>query len=126
MNILVPHEWLKNHLETHATPEEIQRILSLCGPSVERIEEVDGDRVFDIEVTTNRMDTASVRGIAREASVILPYAGKDAALTPLHVYVPKSGDITHLPEDFPIAIQNDPSMCSRVTCVILNVKIKES
>lgn len=75
MNILIPHEWLLEHLETKATPVEIQKYLSLCGPSVERIYEREGEPVYDIEVTTNRVDSMSVRGIAREAAVILNQFG---------------------------------------------------
>ena len=39
MNILIPHTWLLEHLETEAEPTIIQKYLSLCGPSVERIYE---------------------------------------------------------------------------------------
>jgi len=37
MNILIPHTWLLEHLDTQATPEEIQKYLSWSGPSSERI-----------------------------------------------------------------------------------------
>ena len=83
MNILIPHTWLLEHLETQATPTEIQKYLSLCGPSVERIYEREGDAVYDIEVTTNRVDCMSIRGIAREAAVILQQFGVAAKLKPL-------------------------------------------
>ena len=56
MNILIPHSWLLEHLDTKAKPTEIQKYLSLCGPSVERINIVNGEPVYDIEVTTNRVD----------------------------------------------------------------------
>ncbi len=75
MNILIPDSWLREYLETEAEPEVIAREVSLCGPSVERIEEIEGETVYDIEVTTNRVDTACVRGFAREAAVILQAAG---------------------------------------------------
>ena len=80
MNILIPHSWLLEHLDTKATPEEIQKYLSLCGPSVERINQIDGEPVYDIEITTNRVDSMSVRGIAREAAAILPQFGIKAKL----------------------------------------------
>lgn len=85
MNILIPDQWLREHLQSEATPNEIQRYLSLCGPSVEKIEEKelsDGskDAVYDIEITTNRVDSMSVRGIAREASTILKRFGLKAKL----------------------------------------------
>lgn len=77
MNILIPDKWLREHLESKATKNDIQKYLSLSGPSVERIYD---DEVYDIEVTTNRVDSMSVRGIAREAATILKRAGFDAKL----------------------------------------------
>lgn len=126
MNILVPYSWLKDHLKTNVSAEELQRLLSLSGPSVERIEKVQGDDVFEIEVTTNRMDSASIRGIAREASVILPQATQKAELLHIPSYVPKKDELSHDSTQFPIHITNDEVLCPRVTCVILNVKTKAS
>lgn len=77
MNILIPDTWLREHLVTKASKNEIQKYLSLSGPSVERIYD---NETYDIEVTTNRVDSMSVRGIAREAATILKRAGIDAKL----------------------------------------------
>lgn len=85
MNILIPHSWLLEHLETEATPQQLQELLSLSGPSVEGLYEKEGESVYDIEVTTNRVDSMSIRGIAREAAVILEQAGVLAHLKPLSV-----------------------------------------
>src|SRR4030042_5550588 len=72
MNILIPDSWLREYLETKATPKQIKEYLSLCGPSVERLHTVNGEPVYDVEITTNRPDSMSVVGIAREAAAILP------------------------------------------------------
>lgn len=80
MNILIPDKWLREHLQTKATKSDIQKYLSLSGPSVERIYD---DETYDIEVTTNRVDSMSVRGIAREAATILKRAGFEATLKPI-------------------------------------------
>lgn len=80
MNILVPDSWLREYLKTDATPKQLKDCLSLCGPSIERINVVGKETVYDIEVTGNRPDAMSVLGIAREASVILPRFGIDAVL----------------------------------------------
>lgn len=80
MNILIPDKWLREHLQTKATKSDIQKYLSLSGPSVERIYD---NEVYDIEVTTNRVDSMSVRGIAREAATILERAGIEAKLKPI-------------------------------------------
>ena len=90
MNILIPHTWLLEHLETKASPEEIQKYLSLSGPSVERIYQIEDEDVYDIEVTTNRADSMNIRGIAREAAVILNQAGIQAKLKPLKITSKKS------------------------------------
>src|SRR5258708_7774945 len=122
MNILIPHSWLLEHLETSATPLEIQKHLSLSGPSIERINEIEGESVYDIEVTTNRVDSMCVRGVAREPAVILTQAGFPSTLKPaapiphymLHAVKKK-------PSSLPIpTIHNDPSLCKRIMCMVLS------
>lgn len=119
MNIFIPHSWLLEHLDTEASPQDIQRLVSLSGPSIERIYDRDGDSVYDIEVTTNRVDAMSVRGIARECAVILQHAGVPAKLKPLQLPgIEAEGETLPEPE-----IVNDPKFCKRVLYVILkNVK----
>ncbi|MBU0978638.1 phenylalanine--tRNA ligase subunit beta [Patescibacteria group bacterium] len=115
MNILIPHNWLLEHLETDASPNDIQRELSLAGPSVERIIE-DGDQaIYDIEITTNRVDSMSVRGVAREAAVILNQAGIKAKLKPLSIPNPQETNQLPLPKIF-----NQPELSGRVICVVLS------
>ena len=82
MNILIPDSWLREHLQSKASKKDLQKYLSLSGPSVEHIYE---DEVYDIEVTTNRVDSMSVRGIAREAATILKRAGIAAKLKKLNL-----------------------------------------
>lgn len=118
MNILIPHTWLLEHLDTDATPEEIQKLLSLCGPSIERIYTKEGEPVYDIEVTTNRVDCMSVRGIAREAAVILHQFGKKGKLKPLPEY-PQKIPLQHnktlkLPK-----VINTQKLCKRTMGIVL-------
>lgn len=80
MNILIPDSWLREYLETKATPSQIKEYLSLCGPSVERIHEESGEPIYDVEITTNRPDAMSIMGVAREAAAILPRFGIAAKL----------------------------------------------
>lgn len=117
MNIKITHKWLLDYLDTDATPIEIQKYLSLCGPSVERIEEVNGETVYDIEITSNRIDTASVLGIAREAAAILPQFGKKANLKRKVVSVPKS------PQDpVEISIIDTEGVCRRLLGVVMEIQ----
>lgn len=116
MNIKITHSWLLDYLDTDASPEEIQKYLSLCGPSVERIEEVNGEIVYDIEITSNRIDTASVLGIAREAAAILPQFGKRAVLKKKILAIPE------LPEkSLPIEIIDERGVCRRVLGIVMEV-----
>lgn len=80
MNILIPDSWLRDYLDTKATPEELKEYLSLCGPSIERIHTILGETVYDVEVTTNRPDSMSILGVAREAAAIVPRFGIHAKL----------------------------------------------
>ena len=86
MNIKITHNWLLDFLQTDASPFEIQKYLSLAGPSIEKIEPIIDhlgktvDYLYDIEIISNRIDTACVWGIAQEAVAILPMYGKKANL----------------------------------------------
>jgi phenylalanyl-tRNA synthetase beta chain len=117
MNILIPHSWLLEHLETSAEPTDIQKYVSLCGPSVERIYEREGEAVYDIEVTTNRVDSMSVRGIAREAAVILNQFGIKATLKPLQL--PTLSNPTDQTLPLP-KIVDDHQLAKRIMCVMLS------
>ncbi len=127
MNIKITYNWLLEYLDTDATPEEIQKYLSLSGPSIEKVEKVDDDYVFDIEITSNRVDAASVFGIAQEAQAILPRFGKRAKikLNPLTAYrftnIATNVDIAP-----PLEIKTNPDLNPRFTTIILDVKIDKS
>lgn len=124
MDIKIPDSWLRDFLETKATPAEISKYISLCGPSVERVEKIDGDYVYDIEVTTNRIDTASVYGIAGEASAILPRFGIPAKLKPIRS---ESKDYSFTGSVPYLTAIVDSKLCPRFTAVLIeNVQIAES
>ena len=122
MNIKITYNWLLEYLDTDATPIEMQKYLSLCGPSIETIEKVGDDFVFDIEITSNRIDTASVIGVAQEAQAILPMFGKKATfkMNPLTEY--KFGGLVKKKEGFglPLKIKIiDPKLCPRFTAIVI-------
>ncbi len=117
MNILIPHTWLLEHLETTASPKELQRLVSLSGPSVERIYDRLGDSVYDVEITTNRVDSMSIRGFAREAAVILSQTDKSSKLKPL---TRKQAD-TSIAVRLPLPkIFDNPELNFRTLCVVLS------
>lgn len=126
MNIIVPHSWLRDYLETSATPQEIGRCLSLCGPSVEKIVKTADDWLYHLEITTNRPDCFSVSGLAREAAAILPQFQIPAKFIndPYNLQPKKITPASFLP--LQIKIQNF-ALCPRFTAVVLeNIRIKPS
>ena len=123
MDILIPNNWLREFLKTDATNGEIAKYLSLSGPSVEKIIKNSFSEVYSIEVTTNRMDTASVYGIAREASAILPRFGKKAKLASIKL----TNNFTFSNKVDYLSAQVDPKLCPRFTSVLIkNVKFGKS
>lgn len=124
MDILILDSWLRDFLETKAKPSEIAKYLSLCGPSVDKVEKIENDFIYHIEATTNRIDSASVYGIAREAAAILPRFGLKAKLKLIRS---ESNQFSFVKKvDYLQAIV-DPKLCSRFTAVLIeNVKIEES
>lgn len=122
MNIKITYNWLLEYLDTDATPEEIQKYLSLCGPSIEKVLKTDDDYVFDIEITSNRVDMASVIGIAREASAILPRFGKKAVMKEKVYKLPVQSESS----DF-ISITDENGLTKRIMAVLLEgVKVEQS
>lgn len=123
MNILVPDEWLRDFLKTSATLKQIAKSLSLCGPSVERIEKKGKTFVYSIEITTNRIDTASIYGIAREANAILPRFRIHSSLKTHH---PKQREKYSNKVNY-LDCKVDHNLCPRFTAVLIkNVQVKTS
>lgn len=126
MNIRIPVSWLREYLKTDVAAKTLTNALSLSGPSVEKIEKRGEDHIFDIEVTTNRPDTLSVFGIAREAHAILLSRGLKSNLSK-----PKGSDLTLEPDTsrllpLDVVIKN-PNLCPRFTAIVVDsVKIKSS
>ncbi len=125
MQILIPDSWLRDYLDTNATPKQIQHALSLCGPSIERLYEKEGDYVYDIEVTTNRVDMMSVTGIAFECLAILPRFGYTAKLK-RDPYKEKLS-LTTYPHVEYLKVTLDKSLCDRFSAVLIrNVTVDKS
>lgn len=127
MNIKITHNWLLDYLETDATPYEIQKYLSLCGPSIEKVEKVGDDFVYDIEITSNRVDSASVFGIALEACAILPEFGKKASIK---INLQKQYLFKNLKEKDNKTLEieiKEKNLISRISAIVLsNIEIKKS
>jgi len=125
MNILIPDSWLKEHLKTKATPKQVANYLTLCSQTVEKIKKVNGDSVYETEITTNRPDCLSVYGIARELNAILPQFGIKAKLKEI---AESKKEIPQVKKGLPLKVKiNKPSLCPRFTALIFkNITIKPS
>jgi len=129
MNIKITYDWLLEYLETDADPYEMQKYLSLSGPSIETVEKIGDDYVFDIEITSNRIDMASVFGVAQEAQAILPQFGKKAKLkfNPLETYTFDNLKAEPVPNHKLDVTIDDPELCTRFTAMVISaVEIKPS
>src|SRR5690349_8348609 len=121
MNIKIVDSWLREYLETRASVTEIAEKLSLTSVSVEKVEKVEGDFVYNIEVTTNRPDLMSVEGIAKEAAASLSAQGTPAKFIENKISKSPEGPIS-----FPLEITVDEKLVNRVKAVVLEVEIGKS
>ncbi len=123
MNIKITHNWLLEYLKTQEDPYSLAKYLSLAGPSVERVEKKGEDFVYEIEITSNRIDTASVWGIAQEAQAILPFFGKKAKLLKdpyKDLYFSSLSKLPSSPEKENLnVVIKDKDLCSRFTAIMI-------
>lgn len=66
----ISYNWLKEIIDLDLSPAETAEALTRVGLAVEGIEPYNGDRILDIDLTTNRSDCLSHLGIARELAAI--------------------------------------------------------
>ena len=66
----ISYNWLKEFIDIGVDPQALARELTHIGLALESLDEVEGDSVLDLDVTTNRPDCLSHLGVAREISVI--------------------------------------------------------
>ena len=127
MNLLIPDSWLREYLQTKATPKQIKEYLSLCGPSIERIHTEGKETIYTVEVTGNRPDSMSVFGIAREAAAILPRFGIPAKLENDPYRYTSGVKKPYTPDVKSLNIKTDFALNPRWTSVVIdNVTVKDS
>lgn len=114
MDIKILDSHLREYLDTDAKPNEIAKYLSLCGPTFDRTKKIGKDWIYEIEVTTNRVDAACVMGIAKEATAILPQFGFKA-----RIKKPAITKYVFPKNSLPLKIINEPKLERRLTGVVL-------
>ncbi|MDD3374164.1 MAG: phenylalanine--tRNA ligase subunit beta [Candidatus Omnitrophica bacterium] len=108
--------WIKDYIDIPNKVDELAHKLTLSGQEVEKIEKINGDTVFELEVTPNRPDCLSFIGLAREFSAILNKNLKK----------PKIKKIKFLNNKCDITIE-DKKDCSRyIGAILTGVKIAQS
>ena len=134
--------WLREFVDVAADDRQLAEDLTSAGIAVESVQEENGQIIYEMDLTTNRVDAMNHYGVAREVSAIY-----DVELKPVEPKLPKqkvrrspppnvSGPIgmTNLAEElnnadtgvFPIVIE-DPHGCARYTArIVRNVKIGPS
>ncbi len=108
--------WLRSYLPTlHATNHELAEALTLHGIAVEGVFDLtsqygpDAGTLFEMDITTNRVDAMNHYGIAREAAVLFA-----TPLLPLDLTLPEVEEAAL----FPIEVQA-PDLCGRFTARVL-------
>ena len=111
--------WIEDYIDLRDRSDEVVAMkLTEIGHAVEGIESHEGDTVFEIDFTTNRIDAMSHRGVARELSAALEIPMRE--LSGVDVEVHEQGS------EFTIRVDT-PEMCTRFAgYLIRGVEIKDS
>jgi phenylalanyl-tRNA synthetase beta chain len=109
--------WLREFVDVAADDRQLAEDLTSAGIAVESVQEENGSTVYEMDLTTNRVDAMNHYGVAREASAIY-----DLELKNVDPKLPAIKGDAH----FPIVIE-DAQGCARYTArIVRNVKIGPS
>ncbi|HET9664065.1 MAG TPA: phenylalanine--tRNA ligase subunit beta, partial [Burkholderiales bacterium] len=117
MRILL--SWLRDFVEIHESPDDLADALTMAGMTVETVTEVDGETIFEMDITSNRPDALNHFGMAREVAAIYRRPLKAPEIT-----VPE----TDAPAQSKASVEIlDPDLCPRYSArVLLGVEVKPS
>jgi phenylalanyl-tRNA synthetase beta chain len=129
--------WLREFVHIAAVDRQLAEDLTSAGIAVESVQEEHGSTVYEMDLTTNRVDAMNHYGVAREASAIydvelkkvepkLPGETADPSAPAAKSTSPPVGITVSERDAFPILIE-DAQGCARYTARIVgNVKIGPS
>ncbi|MBV9071867.1 MAG: phenylalanine--tRNA ligase subunit beta [Acidobacteria bacterium] len=111
-------QWLNGYVDlSDLSDDQLGVRLTEIGHAVEATEQHGDDTVFDLEITTNRVDAMSHIGMARELAAAL---GRSAKETPAAAF----GATSSAPPTIRIEA---PEMCARYTALVIrNISVKPS
>jgi len=112
----VPLSWVREFVDITASAEEIGARMGLRGLPLESLEPHGDDVVMDFEVTANRPDCMSIRGVAREiaAAYGLPFRDNVAWRDSFNRIVDLKG-VT-----IPVTI-DEPELCGRYVGIVADI-----
>lgn len=110
-------QWLNDYVDLNDLSDaDLEQRFTEIGHAIESVERHGDDTVFDLEITTNRVDAMSHVGMARELAAALGRERKSVG----------SSSLQSAANPFPIRI-DAPEMCRRFTAaVIRGVTVKPS
>lgn len=115
--MLTPLSWVKELVDVKIPFPQLAQRLSEVGLTIEEWKEVDGDIIFDSEITPNRPDWMSIMGVAREI----------AAVTGEKLTLPKNISVPNTKSTLELKYKDDPKLCPRTSRILIkNVKVKSS
>ncbi|MDI9639672.1 phenylalanine--tRNA ligase subunit beta [Kamptonema cortianum] len=106
---------LRDFVDTALTAEQIGDLLTMTGFELEEITEVEGEKVFDVNIMANRGDGASVMGMAREV------LAKDPSSKPTELFASlanggENPDVGNRDIWGVISIDIQTPLCNRFAC----------
>ncbi len=109
--------WLREFVNVASDDRQLAEDLTSAGIAVESVQEEQGATIYEMDLTTNRVDAMNHYGVAREASAIY-----DVQLKKIEPKLPKLNGSAN----FPIVIE-DAQGCARYTArIVRDVKIGPS
>ncbi len=115
--MLAPLSWLSDFINIKLPLKDLMWKLTEVGLTCEKVHNIEGEQVLELEITPNRPDCMSVMGIAREIAAIQGYP-----LTPS-----KPHNLPHPSRQLPIELKPDFNLFERWSAIVLsNITIKPS
>ena len=109
--------WIREFVDVKANDANLAEALTHAGIAVESVAEEHGHIVYEMDITTNRVDAMNHYGVAREASAIF-----DTELKPVMPKLPQASGNAN----FAIELE-DPQGCPRYTArIVRGVKVSPS
>jgi phenylalanyl-tRNA synthetase beta chain len=112
-------QWLNDYVDlSDLSDDQLGVRLTEIGHAVEATEQHGDDTVFDLEITTNRVDAMSHIGMARELAAAIGRSAKNISASPFAVAA------TSAPPTIRIEA---PEMCARYTALVIrNISVQPS